>query len=93
MTKEENLPPTTTSAEDTIAAGQRRINLIWEMTQSIIAVSVTVANLYGAMKGVDSAVLNNSFFLIIGFYFARTNHTQIGGVGQKTTDTQAYKGR
>jgi hypothetical protein len=40
MTKEQHsrpLSPNTTLEEDTVTAGQRRINLIWETTQSQIA--------------------------------------------------------
>lgn len=70
-------------------AGQRAINAIWEVTQAIIALSVTLATLYAAvtlvLKGqpADAAflLLSNAFFLVIGFYFGRTNHQRIGGVG------------
>lgn len=61
--------------------GQRHINRVWEYTQSGIAVGVTVAMIGGAFLGVDSPVLDYSFFLIVGFYFGRTNHTRVGGVG------------
>jgi hypothetical protein len=69
--------------------GQRRINLIWEVTQAAIALGVTGSTLYVSSAMVlrgdkaESAVLllSNSFFLVIGFYFGRTNHNKIGGVG------------
>ena len=69
-------------------AGQRRINLMWETTQSLIAICVTVASLYVAaslvLKGNENdaafLLLSNAFFLIIGSYFSRTNHQKIGGV-------------
>lgn len=69
--------------------GQRRINLVWEVTQALIAIGVTGATLYVsatlALRGekAEAAVLllSNSFFLVVGFYFGRTNHTKIGGVG------------
>lgn len=69
--------------------GQRRINLIWEFTQASIAVGVTIATLWAStsltLRG-DAGeaaflLLSNSFFLVIGFYFGRTNHQKIGGVG------------
>ncbi len=74
--------PSTTEEEDRQTFGQRRINLIWEATQATIAVSVTIATVIGALWGVESDVLSNSFFLVVGFYFGRTNHQRIGGVVQ-----------
>lgn len=75
------LPPTTTAQEDVVTAGQRRINMIWEVTQSVIAVMITGAIIYAAVARIESAALSNAFFLIVGFYFSRTNHQSIGGVG------------
>lgn len=73
-------PSTTTQEEDRHSFGQRRINLVWETTQAFIAIVVTVANVYAALQGIDSPPLNNTFFLVVGFYFGRTNHERIGGV-------------
>ena len=39
---DKNTAPTTTAAEDMVHAGQRRVNLIWEVVQAII--SLTVVN-------------------------------------------------
>lgn len=72
---------TTTSEQDRGTAGQRKVNLIWESTQAIIAVSVTGAVIYSALNGKESALLGNAFTLIIAIYFVRMNHTKIGGVG------------
>lgn len=88
-----NLEPTTTLAEDTTTAGQRKINLIWEGTQAIIAAIVTLALIYTSVQGIDAAELKNAFFLIIGFYFSRTNHQAIGGIGYKPNLNQVYTGR
>lgn len=87
------LPPTTTIQQDRTVAGQRRVNLIWEATQASIALLITGAFIYTAVRGVDSQTLTNALFLIVGFYFSRTNHTAIGGIGAKATDTQVYAGR
>lgn len=76
-----NIPPTTTAAEDLKTVGQRRINLIWESTQAVIAVLVTVAVIYAALIGKDSPILGNAFTLIIAIYFVRMNHVKTGGVG------------
>lgn len=83
MSETDSLPPTTTSEQDTVTAGQRKINLIWEMTQAIIAIIVTLAVIYSAMTGKESSILSNAFTLIIAIYFVRMNHTKIGGVGPK----------
>lgn len=94
------LPATTTAAQDSTIAGQRRINLIWEVTQALIAIAVVGVNMIAALynvfhdKSVDvPMIMSSSLFLILGFYFSRTNHTQIGGLGDKPTDTQPYQGR
>jgi hypothetical protein len=72
-----------------VAAGQRKINLIWERTQAFIAVVVVCANLIvGVYVGLfknDAKipdVLTNSLFLVVGFYFSRTNHNAVGGVSK-----------
>jgi len=69
-------------------AGQRRINVIWEITQAAIAIMVTSTTLYVSaalsLAGEGTAaflLISNAFFLVIGFYFGRTNHARTGGVG------------
>jgi hypothetical protein len=81
--QEKPLSPTTTEQEDITTAGQRRINLIWEYTQAIIAVIITVSNVYCAINKISSEALTNAFFLIVSMYFVRTNHKLIGGTGFK----------
>ncbi len=61
-------------------AGQRWINRLWEVTQAIIAVSITGATITAAFKGIESKTLDAGFFAIITMYLARTNHTKTGGV-------------
>ncbi len=79
-----SLTPTTTEQEDITLAGQRRINIIWEVTQALVAVLVVGANMGMAIVGRDVPVsITNALFLIVGFYFSRTNHAAIGGVGPK----------
>lgn len=84
-----SIPAKTTFQQDLITAGQRRVNLIWEYTQAVIAITVTAATLSvcwvlvyrgdGAMGAF--LLLSNVFFLVVGTYFPRTNHTKTGGVG------------
>ena len=94
-----SLPSTTTLQQDITFASQRRINLIWEFTQAFIAVTVVIANLVmGLIFGIQRTpageyplVLSSSLFLVIGFYFSRTNHSAVGGLGPKPMPP--YEGR
>jgi hypothetical protein len=90
LSPEQSVAPTTTSQQDLVTAGQRKINLIWEWTQSVISVSVVASNMIVAVyDGISSqphefpTVLSSALFLIVGFYFSRTNHAAIGGIGNK----------
>jgi hypothetical protein len=96
-----SLPPDTTFQQDLNFQGQRKINLIWESTQAAIAVVVVLCNMivathdgvYGRSRE-HPVILSSSLFLIIGFYFSRTNHTAIGGIGRKDDQmSQPYRGR
>jgi protein-S-isoprenylcysteine O-methyltransferase Ste14 len=82
-------PPTTTTEQDLRTAGQRQINMIWERTQAGIAIIVVAANIvwvFALLFARDvptttlsaAGLLSNAFFLVIGFYFGRTNHARIG---------------
>lgn len=86
---QKSLKPTTTAQHDKVTAGQRRVNIIWEITQALVAVSITWAIIYMRIKGIESdGTLTNAFFLIVSMYFIRTNHSLIGGV-----PNTGYKGR
>lgn len=74
-------PATTTSEQNRITAGQRRINVIWEVTQAAVTILITCAAIYCAVNDVKSEVLNFAFIAIISTYYARTNHTKVGGIG------------
>lgn len=90
LNMEENKPlqPTTTHQQDITKAGQRRVNLIWEFTQAIVAITITTSTVYAAINGIENNVLSNAFFLIVSMYFVRTNHKLIGGVGEKPAEQQ-----
>lgn len=79
-----SLKPTTTAQQDRVTAGQRRVNILWELTQGLIAIMITSAVIYTTIKNIESSVLENAFFLIVSMYFIRTNHSLIGGTGIKT---------
>jgi hypothetical protein len=92
------IAPTTTIQEDLTTAGQRRINLIWEMTQAFVAIMVVFANMIvGVYQGIYATtlpfptILSSALFLVVGFYFSRTNHAAIGGTGSKPAEI--YRGR
>lgn len=82
----------TTVEQDRHSAGQRRVNIIWETTQAIIAVSVIATTLFVdglvAVYGTSTTELQSSGLmqlnvmaaLVTGFYFGRTNHQRVGGV-------------
>lgn len=91
MTEEQSIAPTTTTQQDLVVAGQRRINLIWEYTQATVAILITLAVIICAIFKIISPEITNAFFLIVGFYFSRTNHQAIGGIGEKPI--QDYIGR
>lgn len=93
------LPPKTTAQEDLTFAGQRRINLIWEHTQAIIALTVVVSSMasgvYITFSGSQAqipTIMSVAFGTVVGFYFARSNHTAIGGVGPQPKEGK-YRGR
>ena len=85
--------PTTTEEEDRATVGQRRINLIWEVTQGAIAVMVTAATLYvagklalrGTAETAAFLLLSNAFFVVVTTYIVRTNHSKTGGVWKGDT--------
>jgi hypothetical protein len=95
----ESLPPNTTAQQDLTTAGQRRVNLIWEYTQALIAVAVVISTMWASMWMVFTkdtsqipTIFSFAFGTIVGFYFSRTNHAAIGGVGQKPPQ-EPYIGR
>lgn len=82
------MPDSTIEQQDKTRAGQRRINFMWEVTQSIIAIGITAAKIYCSIRMIESVALTNAFFLIVSMYFVRTNHHLVGGTGAKPSDEQ-----
>ena len=98
MESEKSLSPTTTAQQDITTAGQRKVNLIWEYTQAIIALVVVFCTMIAAIIIIFikpeiqiPTILSVAFGTVVGFYFSRTNHQAIGGVGPKPI--QPYEGR
>lgn len=83
-----SVPPSTTLEEDLHSASQRHVNIIWERTQQVIALTVVfstmVAGVYITIRGDAEThiptILAVAFGTVVGFYFGRTNHEKVGGV-------------
>lgn len=73
--------PTTTKEQDRTTLGQRRINLVWELTQAIIAFAITLTAAYCEINKIEAPTLRAAFLMVLTMYFVRTNHQKIGGVG------------
>ena len=93
-----SVPPTTTAQQDITTAGQRKINLIWEYTQALIAVVVVACTMVtgtwmmiAGSKTEVPTIMAVAFGMVVGSYFQRTNHMNVGGVGRKPEQT--YEGR
>ena len=81
---------TSTTATNAVAATQKNtINRIWEYVQAFLAVSLVLATIFCALYAVvaDHSSLNknatqvpetlkSTTFIVLGFYFGRTNHTR-----------------
>lgn len=87
--------PITTAEQDRVTYGQRRINMIWEVTQALIALSIIWSSTGAAIWIVVQDPMNrlmaflflsNVVSIVIGFYFGRTNHQRTGGVGSTVQD-------
>lgn len=101
------LSPTTTEADDKVTEGQRHISRVWEYSQAFIAIVVTGSTVYvlaklaiaqdevTANQLISAMQLNVMTTLILTFYFARTNHVNVGGIGPKPSEstTGKYEGR
>lgn len=73
--------------EGLTSRGQRWVNLIWEFTQAIMTIMIVYANIRAAfeqpaLSATATATLNNAMFVVLGFYYGRTNHQRVGGVQQ-----------
>jgi hypothetical protein len=71
----------TTAEQDRKTAGQRSVNRQWEFWQGFLAVMVIGGFVYTACIGKESPALAGLAGSIVTFYYVRTNHTKIGGVG------------
>lgn len=96
MNPQSSLPPDTTAQQDMTTAGQRKVNIIWECTQALIALMVVGAAIFAAVWAMIHGKELSGFLVwisgtVTGFYFGRTNHEKIGGIGAKPE--HRYEGR
>lgn len=80
------------SITEVAAKRRRKLNVLIELTQALIAISITGVTLYVSGRlAIDpdtngaqaaSLLLSNAFFLVIGYYFGRHNPRP----GQRVTD-------
>lgn len=77
----------TTTEENKHSAGQRSINRTWENTQSIISImvgatacAISLILVLRREYSISIQLISSMVFLVLSFYFARTNHTAVGGV-------------
>lgn len=100
-------PASTTFQQDLTTAGQRDINRIWETTQgkialyvivgamainaAVLVLSIVTARDMTAAQALALGFVNSLATGVTSFYFSRTNHAAIGGMGNKPQEQ--YVGR
>lgn len=63
-----------------LATRVNTINLIWEYTQALLAIVIVFSFVWCSVTQTPiPRGLGNVLFLVIGFYFGRTNHARPGG--------------
>lgn len=73
-------PTPAQSSATALATRVNRINLIWEYTQSFLAVLIVTSSLVVWIRGKEASTEHAALvFLVVGFYFGRTNHARPGG--------------
>jgi len=84
-----------------VTQGQRKVNLIWEFTQAAIALILVIGTVAAALRvsfyGKPGDEIPDILLVlvgtVVGAYFQRTNHMNIGGTGRKETEGETYVGR
>lgn len=64
---------------DALAAQRKnQINALWERMQAVIAAILTLSVVTAAFRDPEHIplVLTNALFVVLGFYFGRTNHAR-----------------
>lgn len=82
----ENLNATTTLKQDKKTDTDKILDLLVEMTQTILALAITLSTIYIAIKGIESETMTNAFFLIVGFYFGKELKNKTIALGNSIYD-------
>lgn len=82
----ENLNATTTLEQDKKTNQDRILDLLVEMTQTVLALAITIATIYISIKGLQSETMTNAFFLIVGFYFGKELKNKTISLGNNIYD-------
>ncbi len=80
MADQSPLEPTTTLQQDLVVAGQRHIIAILVTVFVLVICAYLVGFGAAELRLLAFSLLSNVFFLVVGTYFQRTNHTKTGGV-------------
>jgi hypothetical protein len=82
ITESEHAARGVASGLERVAVGQRRINVLWEVTQGVIAAVMVLTLAAAVLLQIE---LPTQFWvlaaIVVNAYFQRTNHTRVGGVG------------
>jgi len=73
------LPTQRGEARKKAATRKNSINMLWEGTQAFLAITLTIACVYATIRSgnkPESETLKNALFVVLGFYFGRTNHSR-----------------
>lgn len=68
------------------SAQDKILDLLVEVTQTLLALGITVATIYISIKGIVSETMTNSFFLIVGFYFGKELKNKTISLGNSIKD-------
>jgi uncharacterized RDD family membrane protein YckC len=86
-----NTTATTTLEQDRKTNQDRMLDFLVEMTQTILALAITIATIYISIKGIASETMTNSFFLIVGFYFGKELKNKSISLGNSIYDITKTK--
>lgn len=87
----EHIEATTTLEQDKKTNQDKTLDLLIEITQTLLALAITTATIYISVKNIQSETLTNSFFLIVGFYFGKELKNKTISLGNTIYDITKNK--
>lgn len=82
----DNQIATTTLEQDKKTNNDRKLDILLELTQSVLALFLTLSVIYLAIKGMINEDVSNAFFVIIGFYFGKELKNKTISLGNSIRD-------